>query len=584
MITTLMPVPKQQFFGAAGLPLVGGKVYTYASGTSTPKPTFSNPDGSTTQQNPIPLNARGEPDSPVYWSGNYKVVVKDALGNTIYTVDNFNTDPAGVWGIFTSLLTSAGASMIGFLQAGVGAVLRNVQAKLLDYRKSVLDFGAVGDNVANDTAAFTKARTATGGAYHIPNGTYKLDATPDVFADNFTAGDSVSLNIADTLYDVSNAFAGRLRYLVASNVLTWLVDAKTGAYVMGLQNSGPGTATYFRRGLAFTNDSHFLQAQPATNGGQTDMLMQRSLLNTLGAITGSITGNTLTVTGVTSGGVDVGALLTGAGITAGTVITARGTGTGGVGTYTVSIVQAVASTAITVSDPAGNRFEISYEEGPDRWLYGYATTFAGFPNFDAFMYVYAGRNPSMQFPSLTAEFQQGYSVQTRALGALKYKVEPTAATRFTKYDVTSGNVLGYITKSYESFGGIYHDTLVDTPLGITAPRNWGGTFSDISTTEFPALPVTKNLWDSAGATRNIVIGKLIVAAQPSSAAGGYRESRFTFDGSTVSITDLVNTLPVQVVATLAVVGGRLQFQGSYAGGLGAGCTLSARVEFCGAGR
>lgn len=61
------------------------------------------------------------------------------------------------------------------------------------------------------------------------------------------------------------------------------------------------------------------------------------------AFTGSISGATLTVTEMSLGAIAVGATLFGAGITAGTTITAEGTGTGGIGTYTVSVPQTVAS-------------------------------------------------------------------------------------------------------------------------------------------------------------------------------------------------------------------------------------------------
>ena len=60
-------------------------------------------------------------------------------------------------------------------------------------------------------------------------------------------------------------------------------------------------------------------------------------------ITASIATTTLTVTAVASGTLYVGQTIQGAGITANTVITALGTGTGGVGTYTVSASQTVAS-------------------------------------------------------------------------------------------------------------------------------------------------------------------------------------------------------------------------------------------------
>jgi hypothetical protein len=61
------------------------------------------------------------------------------------------------------------------------------------------------------------------------------------------------------------------------------------------------------------------------------------------AFTGSITGATLTVTNMSLGTIAVGATLFGTGILAGTTIAAQGTGTGGVGTYTVSPSQTVAS-------------------------------------------------------------------------------------------------------------------------------------------------------------------------------------------------------------------------------------------------
>jgi hypothetical protein len=69
--------------------------------------------------------------------------------------------------------------------------------------------------------------------------------------------------------------------------------------------------------------------------------------------TGSISTTTLTVTSVQSGTIAVGQAIFGQGIAQNTVITALGTGTGGVGTYTVSDSQTVASTAInSVASPA----------------------------------------------------------------------------------------------------------------------------------------------------------------------------------------------------------------------------------------
>jgi len=63
--------------------------------------------------------------------------------------------------------------------------------------------------------------------------------------------------------------------------------------------------------------------------------------------TGSISGTVLDISGVTSGFIDEGTVISGTGVSAGTTVTGRITGTGGAGTYTVSISQTVSSTTIT---------------------------------------------------------------------------------------------------------------------------------------------------------------------------------------------------------------------------------------------
>lgn len=117
MAAVLMPVPKQQYFYDIGIPLIGGKVFTYAAGTNTPKATYTDSAGMIPQANPIVLNARGEPASAIFWVGAYKVEIRDALNNLIYTVDNYNTDPLGV-GTFVADISntsdaSKGAALVG---------------------------------------------------------------------------------------------------------------------------------------------------------------------------------------------------------------------------------------------------------------------------------------------------------------------------------------------------------------------------------------------------------------------------------------------------------------------------------------
>ena len=80
--------PKFQAFDSNGAPLSGGKVYTYESGTSTPKTTYSDRALSTPNANPVVLDSRGE--ASIYATGLIKIVLKDSGGTTIWTMDSMN--------------------------------------------------------------------------------------------------------------------------------------------------------------------------------------------------------------------------------------------------------------------------------------------------------------------------------------------------------------------------------------------------------------------------------------------------------------------------------------------------------------
>ena len=58
-MTVVTPTPKAQFLMADGTPLVGGKVYTYAAGTTTPQATYTDAGGGTPNENPVVLDSRG---------------------------------------------------------------------------------------------------------------------------------------------------------------------------------------------------------------------------------------------------------------------------------------------------------------------------------------------------------------------------------------------------------------------------------------------------------------------------------------------------------------------------------------------
>jgi hypothetical protein len=80
------------------------------------------------------------------------------------------TDNIEVVNFLTSAIGTTDSSLVTFVPAGTGATMRTAQAKMRDV-VSVKDFGAVGDGVANDTAA-VQAAINTQQSVYFPQGTY----------------------------------------------------------------------------------------------------------------------------------------------------------------------------------------------------------------------------------------------------------------------------------------------------------------------------------------------------------------------------------------------------------------------------
>ena len=79
-----------QFFDNNGVPLSGGKIYTYEAGTTTPLATYTSSSGSTAHTNPIVLNSAGRVPSGEIWIAlrRYKFVLETSTGVLIATYDN----------------------------------------------------------------------------------------------------------------------------------------------------------------------------------------------------------------------------------------------------------------------------------------------------------------------------------------------------------------------------------------------------------------------------------------------------------------------------------------------------------------
>jgi hypothetical protein len=196
MTTNIAPQPKLQFFDANGAPLSGGKLYTYAAGTTTPLASYTNYGGGTANANPVILDSRGEA-SVWLGTGMYKMVLKTSVDTEVWTVDNLNgADAATVAATLATLAASGGADLIGYSSGVSSPIAQTVQDKLRQL-VNVLDYGAVGNGTTDDTAAIQAAidemeGSGNGGVVYIPQGRYKLTSNLTLTWPHCTTEDSAN--------------------------------------------------------------------------------------------------------------------------------------------------------------------------------------------------------------------------------------------------------------------------------------------------------------------------------------------------------------------------------------------------------
>ena len=125
-MAVLTPVAKMQFLDVTGAPLVGGLLYTYAAGTTTPQVTYTDSTGSQANTNPVVLDARGEAN---IWlaSSTYKFRLCSSDNTELWTVDNISAPTSALSPVLSGNVTidsdSAGPAL-KITQTGTGPVLR----------------------------------------------------------------------------------------------------------------------------------------------------------------------------------------------------------------------------------------------------------------------------------------------------------------------------------------------------------------------------------------------------------------------------------------------------------------------------
>jgi hypothetical protein len=185
----------------------------------------------------------------------------------------------------------------------------------------------------------------------VVNGPGAFVAGPNgVLVGRFAWADSNNLTVSNTGAGAPTGFVARSQQALITAFLgeaTQLIPAGMAVTLFSsgdfwVKNAGASSSAISQ--TAYTNNS---TGAVQFGSNWTGASVTGSIAANV--VTGAIAGQVLTVSAVTSGTLAVGQTISGTGITSGTTITALGTGTGGTGTYTVSVSQTAASTTVTAS-------------------------------------------------------------------------------------------------------------------------------------------------------------------------------------------------------------------------------------------
>lgn len=195
-MATLLPEAKQSYTNSAtGAPLVGGKLYTYDAGTNNPRQTFQDAAGTIPNTNPIILDARGE--AQIFWSGSYKIVLKDATDTTIWTVDDVSPTADSVAATLAAIaaLGLTGSPIVGGTGINSNLVLRSTSGA-----------GTTNPATTTDTIIFQRGNNGNQELGRFsPGGSFGIGTTTP----NYHAGDDgTSTRVCTVLAATAPLFIG----------------------------------------------------------------------------------------------------------------------------------------------------------------------------------------------------------------------------------------------------------------------------------------------------------------------------------------------------------------------------------------
>ncbi len=284
----LVPWFFQQFRLENGLPLAGGKIFTYVSETSVPKQTYYDIDLEQPCPNPLVLDSAGFAPQYFLEAGEYTFVIKDSLDQIIATRDHV------VGAASSNGSTSAEYQIkIDGNDAGPGFIYDKLQnSSTITWDKTSTKIIANASGLAIDSFK-VKATSA--------------DASPSFLSDKLSSSDTISLSISGDKLKADYIGSNKVQttssdtadYLVTkfanSPTVTWANNGSVLSASISTADNGKikidstDTAKYVEdsikpgSGIVFTqtediNGKHiYISTTNSTNSGQVKTTVNDSL-------------------------------------------------------------------------------------------------------------------------------------------------------------------------------------------------------------------------------------------------------------------------------------------------------------------
>lgn len=241
---------------SAGLPIASGRARFYQPGTLTPVTVYADSAAAGAVTPPLILTAGGT--GIAYTQQPTRMIVKDATDTNTLFDGNVNTTRAesdyvtstafngGVETRLQTILDSVATSLGGsagfwtYKQASNGTE-RNLTSVIGDLGVSVKSFGAVGNGVADDTAAMqatiTYVASLGGGTVYVPNGTYLISSALSITTKGL---DIVGAGASSSTIRQTNATANGISVAIPSG--TSVISNRIAALTIDHATTSTGAA------------------------------------------------------------------------------------------------------------------------------------------------------------------------------------------------------------------------------------------------------------------------------------------------------------------------------------------------------